>query len=452
MSDVRATLSGVLQQLAGALRAGELYPQGHPAVHTPLRHVAGTLATLLRDRDRITLGLVDDVLVLDEIPFYDGATRFKAVYGALQERKLEAIHLLAGISLSELELLVLVLSPRGPHAGETAADAAKRHPLPHVSFVERLDDDADPRARAQSTYHSSLGIVVDLMSELRLGRIPSSERAVQVIDTMRDLILTDESALLGLTLLKKYDEYTYAHSVNVAIFCLAFGKQLGLEGAALRRVGLGGLLHDVGKARTCEDIIKKPGALTDDEMKIMQRHPELGAEITESMRGIDGETAEIVLHHHIRHDGTGYPRLPAGVQVHPHGQLVALADCYDALTTTRPYQKGRHPSEAVRLIRRLVGKAYAPEIVGAFTEMIGTWPVGELVRLASNELAVVASLNHVDATSPRIRIVTNRDGSLLEAPLDVDLAAESGNERTIVASVDPLVKGIDVGKVLGIAE
>ena len=448
MTDTKPQLAGVLQQLAGALRSTELYPQGHPAVHTPLRHVAAALAALLRERDRITLGLVDDVLVLDEVPFYDAATRFKAVYATLVERKLEAIHFLAGVTLGDLERLVVVLSPRGPHAGESVPEAAKRNSLEHVSFAERLDDDTDPRARARATYHASLGIVVDLMSEVRLGRIPSSDRAVQIIDDMRDIILTDESALLGLTLLKNYDEYTFVHSVNVAILCLAFGKHLGLEGEVLRRIGVGGLLHDVGKVRTCEEIVRKPGALTDDEMRIMQRHPELGAEIAAAMRGVDGETGEIILHHHIRHDGTGYPVLPAGRSVHPHGQIVALADCYDALTTTRTYQKSRHPSEAVRLVRRMAGKAYASEMVGAFAEMMGTYPVGELVRLASNELAVVTTLNHVDATSPKVRIVTDRDGRLLEAPADVDLAAESGSARLIVASVDPHVKGIDVGKIL----
>lgn len=451
MTDAKAQLTGLLQQLAGALRSADLYPQGHPAVHTPLRHVATALAALLRERERVTLGLVDDVLVLDDLPFYDADTRFKAILTTLGERKLEAIHFLPGISLGELERLLVVLSPRGPHAGESVPEAAKQHGLEHVSFIERLDDDADPRARARATYHSSLGIVVDLMSELRLGRIPSSARAVQIIDDMRDIILTDESALLGLALLKRYDEYTYVHSVNVAIFCLAFGKHLGLEGEVLRRVGLGGLLHDVGKVRTCEEIIRKPGALTDDEMKIMQRHPEFGAEITGAMRGIDRETGEIVLHHHIRHDGTGYPMLPPGQTPHPHGQIVALADCYDALTTTRTYQKSRHPSEAVRLVRRMAGKAYAPEIVSAFAEMMGTYPVGELVRLASNELAVVTTLNHVDATSPRVRIVSDREGRSLAAPVDVDLAAESGNARLIVASVDPLVKGIDVGAVLAAA-
>jgi len=451
LSDIRNTLTGVLQHLAAALRSTELYPQGHPAVHTPLRHVAGALAELLRDRDRISLGLVDDVLVLDEIPFYDADTRFRGIYQALRERRLEAVHFLHGVTLGELESLLAVLSPRGPHGDEDALAAAKQYDMPHVSLRERVDDDSDPRARAQATYHSSLGIVVDLMSELRLGRVPSSEKAVRVIDSMRDIILTDESALLGLTMLKSYDEYTYTHSVNVAIFCLSLGKQLGLEGDALRRVGLGGLLHDVGKVRTAEDIIKKPGALTDDEMRVMQRHPELGAEIMHSMRGMDAETGEIVLHHHIRHDGSGYPRLPAGHEVHPHGQVVALADCYDALTTTRPYQKSRHPSEAVRLMRRMSGKAYSPELISAFVEMLGAYPVGEVVRLGTNELGVVASMNHVDATSPLVKLVTDASGRTLPEPVDCDLASESGSDRVIVASVDPLAKGIDVARVLGLS-
>ena len=130
MSDVRTQLSGVLQQLAGALRSSDLYPAGHPAVHTPLRNIATTLAALLRDRDRITLGLVDDVLVLDEIPFYDAPARFKAVYTTLIDRKLEAIHFLNGIALSELEQLLLVLSPRGKHAEESVPEAAKHYALP----------------------------------------------------------------------------------------------------------------------------------------------------------------------------------------------------------------------------------------------------------------------------------------------------------------------------------
>jgi len=448
VSDTRQVLTGILQHTAAALRAARLYPSGHPAVHTPVRHLASALAHVLRERDRIVLGMVDDVLVLDEMPFYDAETRFKAVTTALASRSLESVTFLPGVSLSELETAMGLLSGRD-HPDETFGDALKHCELPHLTFRERMDDE-DPRARARRTYEESLGTVVDLMSEIRMGRIPSCAGASRVIDEMRDIILTDADALLGLTLLKSYDQYTYNHSVNVAIFSLAFARHLQVGDEALRRVGLAGLLHDVGKVRTAEDIIKKPGALTEEEMKVMQRHPELGVEILEQMQGIDRETEEIVLHHHVRYDGSGYPMLPPGREPHPHGAFVAIADCYDALTTTRPYQKSRHPSEAVRILRRLGGKAYDPEVLGRFVDMVGTYPVGDLVRLSSGELAVVTAANHIDATCPAVRIVSTRDGTPLESPVDVDLAAEPPGSRLVVAPVDPLVKGIDVAKVLGL--
>jgi putative nucleotidyltransferase with HDIG domain len=449
MSDTKALLGRLLQQLAGALRSAALYPSGHPAVHTPLREMATDLAMLLRERDRVALGLIDDVLVLDEMPFYDAPSRFRAVCAALEERGLESIVFLPGVTLGELGSLVDLLTPDEGERAEPILEAAKRHELPHLLLRDKAADD-DQRAVAQRTYERTLGIVVDLASEIRMGRIPSSGQAVQVIETMRNLVVADESALLGLALLKQYDDYTYAHSVNVAIFSLAFGRHLGIEGRALERVGVAGLLHDLGKVRTAEAIIKKPGALTPDEIKIMQRHPELGAEIIEQMKGLDAETAEIVLHHHLRHDGTGYPVLPSGKEAHPHGQLVAIADCYDALTTTRSYQKARHPSEAVRMLRRLAGKAYAPGPTRSFIEMIGAYPVGELVRLSTNELAVVARVSELDATAPSVKLVTDSGGRILPAPVDCDLSAEPPGGRIIAGSVDPLRKGIDVVKVLGL--
>jgi putative nucleotidyltransferase with HDIG domain len=449
MSETRAVLARILQQLSGALRASALYPPGHPAIHTPLRELATTLALMLRERDRVVLGTVDDVLVLDEMPFYDAPSRFGAVCDALSGAGLEAVSFQPGVSLGEIETLVALLSRHRRADGEPLLDAAKRVELPHVALRERIEE-GDPRAQAQRTYERTLGIVVELASEIRMGRIPSSAQATAVIGTMRDLVLRDESALLGLALLKSYDDYTYTHSVNVAIFSLAFGSHLGLTGPALERVGLAGLLHDLGKVRTAEAIIKKPGALTPEEMRVMQRHPELGAEIMTQMKGIEPETAEIVLHHHLRHDGTGYPELPSGREAHPHGQLVAIADCYDALTTTRPYQRSRHPSEAVRLLRRMAGKAYAPDAIAAFAAMLGAYPVGEVVRLSTNEIAVVSRVSDLDATAPRVRVVTDATGKLLPEPVDCDLAAEPPGGRVIAGTVDPLRKGIDVVRVLGL--
>ena len=445
MSEAKDALGAILQHLGGALRAAGLYPEGHPAIHTPLRHLASGLAHALRDHERLAIGLVDDVLVVDEVPFYEAETRFKAVVSALAEAGLESVTFLPGVTLSELQVLAAVLtSPRA--SGKNTADAFKERGLLHVTCCE-TPGDADPRALARETYQRSLGIVVDLMSEARMGRIPSAQGAVRVIDSMRDLVLTDPNALLALALLKKYDGYTYAHSVNVAIFALAFARHLGVEGQALHRVGLAGLLHDLGKVRMAESIIKKPGALSEAEMELMRRHPELGVEIIQEMQGIDRETSEIVLHHHLRYDGSGYPALPSGAEPHPHGLVIAISDCYDALTTTRPYQKSRHPSEAVRIMRRLAGKAYDPQVLARFVDMVGIYPVGELVRLSSGELAVVTATNHLDATTPAVRIVSDAASRLLESPLDCDLAQEPAGGRVVVAPVDPLTKGIDVAAI-----
>ncbi len=449
MSATRALLTRMLQLFAGALRAAALYPPDHPAIHTPLRELATGLAMLLRDRDKVALGVVDDVLVLDEMPFYDAPSRFRAVSDTLEVHRLESILFQRGLVLGELVSLLQVLAPRNQEDEQSALEAATGFEMPHIHLCERVDDTGDPRAIAQRTYERTLAIVVDLATEIRMGRIPSSGHATQVVNTMRDLVLADESALLGLALLKNYDDYTYTHSVNVAIFALSFGRFQGLDGEDLQRLGLAGLLHDLGKVRTAEAIIKKPGTLTSEEFRIMQRHPELGAEIVEQMQGIDAETGDLVLHHHVRADGTGYPRLRAGQEIHPHGQIVAIVDCYDALTTTRSYQKARHPSEAVQILRQLGGTAYDRAQIEAFVALIGTYPVGELVRLSTNELAVVSHRGDLDATAPRVKIVTDSRGVVLHQPLECDLSSEPDGGRLIVGIADPLRKGIDVVRVLG---
>lgn len=445
-----STLGHLLQQLASALRSAALYERGHPSIHTPLRGLATDFAILLRERDRIALGIVDDVLVIDEVPFFDAPLHHRAVCDALAAKQLDSIVFRPGVTLGELERVIELLADKGRFARLPLLEAAKQSALPHVSFRERVVFDEQPAGRARRTYDRTLAAVVDLASELRAGRIPTLGHTTAVIETMRDLILADGDALLGLTVQKSYDDFTHHHSVNVAIFSLAFGRYVGLGGDALERLGVAALLHDLGKLRTGDALDRKPGALTAEETVAMQRHPELGAELLGAMSGVDPESAEIVLHHHIRPDGGGYPALRTGGEPHPHGQIVALADCYDALTTTLPYQRSRHPSEAVRLLGRMAGTAYDTGTTRRFVEMIGSYPVGDVVRLSTDELAVVSRVTDLDAGAPRVRIACSADGVLLPAPFDCDLASEPPGGRVIAGSVDPVRKGIDVARVLGL--
>ena len=443
----RQLLAECLTHLQGALKVSALYPEGHPGIQNPLQNVTRGLSTLLEAGHPLVLGIVDDVLAFDEIPFYETDTVWRTLFSALRGRGIESITFQSGIEPNDILGILHIL--KSTDSGETAdlATLWKRHEIRHASYCDTLLGD-DVRVSARRTYEESLGLVVEMMTELRMGRIPSTRSAIEVVDGMGDIILQDPNALLGMAMLKSYDQYTYNHSVNVSIFCLALGRHLELERDELLTFGLAGLLHDVGKVRTNESIIKKSGMLDDEELRLIKLHPELGAEILDSMQGVDPAARAMVLQHHVRFDRTGYPERLASAEIHPLAEGVGLADCYDALTTTRAYQRSHHPSDAARIIQRCAGAAFRPELAEQFIAMLGTYPVGEAVRLATGEVAVVTAKNPLDATSPVVRIVLDIDGNLLEETRRVELADPSEARRRIVASVNSLAKGIDVATIL----
>jgi len=204
----------------------------------------------------------------------------------------------------------------------------------------------------------------------------------------------------------------------------------------------------MGKIRTDEKIVKKPGALDENEIRLMRLHPELGAEILQDMPGIHPGARAMVLQHHVRFDRKGYPKLPPGAEIHPLAEAIALADCYDALTTTRPYQRSRYPSEAARIIHRISGSAFSPKMTDLFTDLLGIYPMGDTVRLSTGEIAVIVAINPLDATNPIVRVVSNADGKRLTESRRVALSDPSESKREIVMAIDPLLKDIDIAAVL----
>ena len=444
----RQRAADCLTHLQAALKVSTLYPKGHPGIQNPLQNFTRELTELLRAGGHaLILGIVDDVLAFDEIPFYDTDTVWRNLFMSLQGRGIESISFQSGIEVDEVLGIVKILTGGDTEDTDDLAVLWKQHGIQHASYTELVADD-DAAARAHRIYHESLRMIMDVMTELRAGRIPSTQAAVGVVDSMRDLFLEDPNALMGMAMLKSYEDHTYNHSVNVSIFCIALGLQLELVPAELRAFGIAGLLHDVGKVRTAETLIRKPGRLDAEEMRLIKLHPELGAEILGSMQGMDPAARAMVLHHHIRFDRKGYPQRLATQEIHPLADAIALADCYDAITSTRPYERSRDPSEAVRIIQSCAGSAYRPDLVDPFIHMLGTYPVGETVRLASGEIAVVIALNPLDSTTPRVQLVMDPDGNPLAEPARVDLAEASEEKRRIVTSVDPLSKGIDVASIL----
>jgi putative nucleotidyltransferase with HDIG domain len=435
--------------LCSALRNLSLYPPSHPAISLPIQKSHESILDLFKQRDPLVMGIIDDVLLFDEIPFYETDTLWKELYTRLKGHRIESITFSGGLELGEMKTLIdtLALPQEKTQAEESVSSLLEKAGVSHIK-IKDLEEDL--RERAREVYDRSVTVVFDIMSELRMGRIPSGESANAVISDMTDVILKDKNALLALTMLKAYDDYTYLHSINVGILCLAFAAHDGFKGEELHAIGLAGMLHDVGKVRTAEQIIKKPGNLTEEEMVIMKKHPVLGAEIISRMKGVSGDTHEMVLMHHVKYNLKGYPTITKDRKVHPYSMAITLADCYDALTTLRPYQKPRDPSQAVKLMRKLAGKDLDPDMLERFIDMLGTYPAGTFVRLATNEIGLIITPNTLDVTLPKVKIVTDGGGFLLSTPEEVDLAESAagprGERRAVVASVNPLLYGIDPAK------
>jgi HD-GYP domain-containing protein (c-di-GMP phosphodiesterase class II) len=290
-----------------------------------------------------------------------------------------------------------------------------------------------------------MAVIVELGEGLHQGRMPSAPPLLRLMDDMAELALSDPAAALALTRLPGDPDNAATHATNIALFSLAYGRYLELPPDELRRFGLGGLLHDIGEMRTSPEIRRTPGSLTAEELRLVRLHPEIGSEILKGIARIHPETRTMVLQHHVRIDGSGYPELPAGVELHPLAEAIGLLECYEALTGQRPYQRPRSPSEAAEVLRAMAGSSYTPELVERVLAMLGPHPVGETVRLSTGEIAVVVESDPDDPDATVLRLVIDATGNRMGEPERLQLGA--GSARRIVAPVDPLHKGIDLGEV-----
>ena len=285
-------------------------------------------------------------------------------------------------------------------------------------------------------------MVDSIFQDVRLGKIPSSEEARDVVREMAKLTITEPHALFALSMLKDYDNYTFTHSVNVSVIALAVGRACSLAEEELRTLGLGGLLHDVGKLRVDVDIITKPGRLTDEEFEQIRKHPRNGADIVAEMEGITAAVIDIVLGHHLHYNRKGYPADARGRSVSPLADMTAIADSYDAMTTLRSYQQPVTPRKAIKMLRDVSGTLLHPEYVERFIASLGPYPVGTLVRLDSNEIGLVVRVGIDHPDEVQLKMIFDDEGEMLDEPRHLELTGNA--TQRIVAEVDPFVRGIDV--------
>ncbi len=242
---------------------------------------------------------------------------------------------------------------------------------------------------------------------------------------------------LGLNSIKTFDSYTFQHSIDVAIVSIMIGRKIGLDTKRLRELGVGCLLHDIGKTFIPEEIVNKPGKLTDEEYETMKAHPLIGYELTKDTPEIGVLPPHIALQHHEKQDGTGYPRglkgdnklnIPKESQrIHLYGHIVAVADIYDALSSDRPYREAFPPEKVIKIMREMSGTHLNRVALRYFLSIAPVYPVGSTIRILNgnyrNHFGIVCSLNDDKLDRPVVRVVYNSVKKKVP-PVDINLAAE----------------------------
>jgi len=247
------------------------------------------------------------------------------------------------------------------------------------------------------------------LEDVRLGASVDTKKAKAVVSSLVDNIVTNQDASIWLTHLKKRDEYTAIHSVNVCILSISFGRSLGLAKDELNVLGLGALLHDLGKMRVPLEVLNKPGRLTDIEFEIMRSHPGQGYELLKNDRNIPPEALDVVLGHHERLNGSGYPHGRDESTIPYFTRIVSIVDVYDAITSDRIYHDGMSPHDALKNMYKWAPGNFDQQLIEAFIKTIGIYPIGSLVEFGTGHVGMVAKLNDHKKLKPVVMLLLNRN-------------------------------------------
>ncbi|UIN22324.1 HD-GYP domain-containing protein [Herbaspirillum frisingense] len=270
-----------------------------------------------------------------------------------------------------------------------------------------------------------------MFSEARMGKVLDMERCVSVVEEIASSVVKSPSGMLSVLRLKLADEYTYLHSVAVCALMVALGRTLGLDEAACREAGLGGFLHDVGKAFIPHELLNKPGKLTDEEFTQIKKHPELGYKYLSQDPNVPDYARDVCLHHHEKMDGNGYPEALRSGSISLYSRMAAICDVYDALTSDRPYKRAWDPAEAISTMATWTGH-FDRAMFLAFVKTLGIYPVGSIVKLESGRSGFVIRQNAQDLTRPVLKVFRYNDSMEMSDTEILDLMA-TPEADTIVA-------------------
>lgn len=274
--------------------------------------------------------------------------------------------------------------------------------------------------QAGDAYNTARAAINSVLEQVRAGHVVDVDQVRHAVDPVIHSVLRNPSAMPWFVLLQKHDSYAYHHSIATSVWAAVLGRHLGFDVQALETLTMGAMLLDIGKAKIPELLLNKH-PLQDGDMDILRQHVLVGLEIAEQTPGIPHEALDMIATHHERLDGSGYPYGLSGSDIPVYGRIAGLVDCYDAMTTSRPYAQGMSSYNAIRELNSLAGKHFQKELVEQFVQALGMFPAGSIVELNNGEVGIVIEANPIRRLRPKIMLLLDADKKPFGRRRQIDL-------------------------------
>jgi HD-GYP domain-containing protein (c-di-GMP phosphodiesterase class II) len=458
---------GLVNQLCVCLRIAQIYDRENSVYSKQIENLFGSVEALLKKEQEIYLKSKQGYLFLNETRLkfsFDGYVSSKFIMETLRKLGFESLIISSPLTREELNEFIFILAKTNVE-GEDPFDQLEKKivssNVQHIrieKFASEWDvgDESSPenqKKMAKKRFFKTLSVAQEVVESAKTGRSINTTKSKRAIQFLIDQLIKNEANLMSLTAIKNFDEYTFAHSVNVCILSICLGARLGLPKRKLNELGFAALFHDVGKVKLPLSILNKPGELSKEEWEEVRKHPVHGVKVLLSRRSLDRFSTRamvVAFEHHLKLDLSGYPKLNFKKELNLCTRIVTIADVYDSMTSGRVYAKS--PLTADEALRKMLGdegKTFDPVLLKVFINMLGIYPVGSVVILDTGEVGLVMKANPTELSRPEVAIIADRTGKR-EKIDTVDLTkmdtATGEYQRTILKVIYPGQYDLDIAR------
>jgi len=448
----------LVSQLYATIRTAQIYDRSNSVYVRQAESLLGLIQSLLEGTGEFLLKSKEGYLFLNDTRLrfsFDGYVSSKFIVETFRKLQFECIFFSPPLNREELDEFVFILAHADAEGEDPFENLQRRVVSSNIEHlrVEKyapgsdVGDESEPegqKKQAKKRFFKTLLVAQETMESAKARRSINTVKSKRAIQFLIDQLIKNEGNLMSLTAIKSFDEYTFAHSVNVCILSVALGTRLGLSKGELSELGFAALFHDVGKVKLPIEILNKPGELTEEEWVEVRKHPIFGVKTLLSRRGIDRfctRAMVVSFEHHLKLDHTGYPQTSVRRELDLFSRIVTIVDVYDSMTSGRVYARmPLTPDEALRRMLQQQGKSFDPVLLKVFINMLGIYPVGSVVILDTSEIGVVMEAKPEELSRPQVAIIADRFGKREKVEtVDLTKMDEKTGEykKTILRTIDP---------------